>query len=115
MPTLSPLHREELVSLTHAAAWVRDRSGRKTHVSTLHRWALRGCGGRRLETVLIGRQRMTSREALLRFFEATQPQEQPVPVAAAPPTSAPPADRSPGRDVAELHARLFDRRSSKAS
>jgi hypothetical protein len=45
MPAPSPLHREELVSLTYAAAWVRDRSGRKTHVSTLHRWALRGCGG----------------------------------------------------------------------
>lgn len=113
MPTLSPIHREELVTLAHAAAWVRDRSGRKTHVSTLHRWALRGCGGRRLETVLIGRQRMTSKEALARFFEARPAEAQPVPVAAAP--AAHPPRPSPDRDVAELHARLFDRRSSKSS
>jgi len=113
MPTPSPLHREELVSLAHAAAWVRDRSGRKTHVSTLHRWALRGCGGRRLETVLIGRQRMTSMEALTRFFDASPAESQPAPVVATPAAFTP--RPSPDRDVAELHTRLFTRRSSKSS
>lgn len=107
MPAPSPLQREQLVTLAEAAAWVRDRSGRKTHLATLHRWALRGCRGRRLETLLIGRQRMTSREALHRFFEARPPADQPAaPVSppAASPDASPP---SAARDVEELHARLF--------
>lgn len=116
MPALSPLHREELVTFNQAAAWVRDRTGRKTHLATLHRWALRGCGGRRLESVLIGRQRMTSQEALLRFFDADSRQlktEAPVPTQSPPPS--PPAIKSAARDVEELHERLFGRITAKAS
>lgn len=113
MPAPSPLQREQLCTLAEAAAWVRDRSGRKTHLATLHRWALRGCRGRRLETLLIGRQRMTSKEALHRFFEAESPAVQPAAPATPPPASpAAPAPLSAARDVEELHARLF--RSSKA-
>jgi hypothetical protein len=47
----------------------RRRRGRKTHVSTLHRWATAGCKGVVLETIQIGGTRCTSREALQRFFE----------------------------------------------
>lgn len=113
MPSL--LHREELVSLVDAAQWVRSRSGRKTHVSTLYRWALRGCRGRKLETVLIGRERMTSREALNRFFE-DRPEPLPVPVVqAAAATPHPPVSREAvARDVEELHQRLFGKKA-KAS
>ena len=47
----------------------RRRRGRKTHISTLYRWATAGCRGVRLETVQVGATRCTSREALQRFFE----------------------------------------------
>lgn len=112
MPSL--IHREPLVSLADAAEWVRSRSGRKTHVSTLYRWALRGCRGRKLETVLIGRERMTSREALNRFFE-----DKPEPLPQPAPTPAPIAKASPPREqvvqeVEQLHQRLF-RQKAKAS
>jgi hypothetical protein len=37
------------------------------HVSTLMRWALRGVKGIKLETVVVGGRRFTSREAIQRF------------------------------------------------
>ena len=43
----------------------------RPHVSTLHRWRLRGVRGQKLETVLIGGRRFTSLEALDRFIRAT--------------------------------------------
>ena len=59
---------EELITLTQAA---RDFpvKAQKPHVSTVVRWSLRGVGkGRvKLETVMIGGRRYTSRAALLRF------------------------------------------------
>jgi hypothetical protein len=113
MPTLSPIHREKLVTFNQAAAWVRDLSGRKTHLATLHRWALRGCRGRRLESVLIGRQRMTSREALLRFFEGHAQEVDTEATTATPPPPPPPAIKSATRDVEELHERLFQKGKPK--
>jgi hypothetical protein len=47
----------------------RRRGGRKTHISTLYRWATAGCRGVVLETIQIGATRCTSLEALQRFFE----------------------------------------------
>lgn len=102
----SPLHREELVCLAKAAEWVRSRSGRKTHVSTLHRWALRGCRGRKLETLLIGRERMTSKEALGRFFEERAVEQQSAPVEGSGCEIPQPSDRVL-RDVEKLHQRLY--------
>jgi Protein of unknown function (DUF1580) len=61
---------EALLSLAHAAENLpRRRRGRKTHVSTLYRWATVGCRGVVLETIQVGATRCTSREALQRFFE----------------------------------------------
>src|SRR5271157_803864 len=61
---------EEVIPLAQAAAELpRRRRGRKTHLSTLYRWASTGCRGVRLETIQIGATRCTSREALQRFFE----------------------------------------------
>jgi hypothetical protein len=109
MSKLSLLQREELVSLGRAAEWVRSRSGRKTHVSSIHRWALRGCRGRKLETVLIGRVRMTSKEALCRFFEepASSPSQEPSATATSV-EKARPQSSQVGRDVEQLHQRLFN-------
>lgn len=59
------VENEHLLTMTEAARSI-SRGG--VHVSTLHRWHLRGCRGVRLETVLIGGRRYTSKEALQRFF-----------------------------------------------
>jgi hypothetical protein len=63
--------RETILTLSQAADELpRRRRGRKTHVSTLYRWAGPGCRGVRLETIQVGATCCTSREALQRFFEA---------------------------------------------
>jgi hypothetical protein len=46
------------------------RSGTRLHLRTVFRWALEGVRGCRLETILVGGQRMTSQPAVQRFFEA---------------------------------------------
>lgn len=56
---------EELISLTAAAKTLPGRPS----VVTLWRWRNRGVRGVKLETVLIGGRRYTSREALARFSE----------------------------------------------
>jgi hypothetical protein len=68
---------EKIITLAEAAAKLpKRRLGRNTHVSTLHRWATKGCRGMVLETIQIGGTRCTSREALQRFFERlSQPVE----------------------------------------
>jgi hypothetical protein len=61
---------ETLLTLRQAAdALPRCRKGRKVHVRTLHRWATSESRGVVLETIMIGRTRCTSREALQRYFE----------------------------------------------
>src|SRR5262245_4075347 len=67
MVTLS----EQLLTLSAAAREIPGPSGRGLHVSTLWRWMQRGVRGIRLETVMIGGIRYTSREALERFIAAT--------------------------------------------
>ena len=78
------------------------------HVSTIHRWRLRGIRGIRLETVLIGGRRFTSREALARFAAAT--------TAAA--NDSPPPIRSPAqreRAIKTAEAKLSSNRRIKRS
>ena len=61
---------ESLLCLSQAAEELpRRRRGKKTHISTLYRWATSGCRGVRLETIQVGATCCTSREALQRFFE----------------------------------------------
>jgi len=57
---------ETLVTLSAAAKLVPG----SVLVSTLHRWRQRGVRGIKLETVLLGGRRFTSREALERFSAA---------------------------------------------
>ncbi len=58
---------DEYLSLSQAA---RELPGRP-HVSTLHRWRLRGVRGARLRTCLVGGRRFTTRDWLEEFIEAT--------------------------------------------
>lgn len=60
------METESLLSLSEASRYLPDRP----HVSTLHRWRLRGIRGIKLETILVGGRRYTSREALERFTVA---------------------------------------------
>lgn len=61
---------ECLMTLSAAAT----RLPHRPHISTLHRWRLRGVGGVRLETCMIGGRRMTSLEAIERFVDAVTQQ-----------------------------------------
>jgi hypothetical protein len=61
---------EPLIPLNQATIHVpRRRRGRRTSVSTLHRWAARGLRGIVLETLQVGGTKCTSVAALQRFFE----------------------------------------------
>ena len=59
---------EDLLSLPEARLEVPGTP----HVSTLHRWRLRGIGGVRLETIRIGGRILTSRQSLARFLTRLQ-------------------------------------------
>jgi len=65
------LLHEQLV----AVAEIPKHLPKRVHVSTCHRWYVRGIRGRKLETVLIGGRRFTTREALHRFFKAISDSE----------------------------------------
>ena len=60
------IQQDSLLTLAEAAAAMR----RPVHVSTLHRWRLRGVRGIKLETVLVGGNRFTTMSAVQRFSEA---------------------------------------------
>lgn len=50
---------------------------RRLSLATLHRWRLNGVRGVKLETVLIGGLRYTSREAIARFIQAQNANDAP--------------------------------------
>lgn len=61
---------EHPIPLSLAAREVPNRHGKRgISVPTVWRWCSRGIKGVRLETTMIGGTRMTSREAVARFFE----------------------------------------------
>lgn len=88
------IQNEPLLSLTKAAQ--TDH----VHVSTVHRWRLRGILGIKLETIRIGGKRMTSREALQRFHERVTT------AADGEPTARTESDRARERRLAKVEAEL---------
>ncbi|HTQ40768.1 MAG TPA: DUF1580 domain-containing protein [Pirellulales bacterium] len=58
--------QEQLLTFPDAARLLPGN----VHVSTLHRWRLRGIKGIKLETAVVGGRRYTSREALSQFSAA---------------------------------------------
>jgi hypothetical protein len=60
---------EQLMTLAEVARYVPRQNGRKVHLSTLYRWSTIGCRGVILETLQAGATRVSSREAVARFFE----------------------------------------------
>ena len=77
---------ETLISLSEAARDLpRRRAGKRPHLSCLYRWTTTGCKGVVLESLQCGGTRITSSEALARFFEALTIQaEQPQSISPAP-------------------------------
>lgn len=65
------VEREKLIPLAEVPALLPPgRSGRRVHVSAVFRWVQKGLKGIRLEAVQLAGRRVTSREALSRFFQA---------------------------------------------
>jgi hypothetical protein len=63
-------NKERLISFQDASKEsTRRRGGKKIHLSTWYRWTTRGCKGIRLESLQYGGTRVTSREAIARFFQ----------------------------------------------
>ncbi|MEJ7590355.1 MAG: DUF1580 domain-containing protein [Planctomycetaceae bacterium] len=52
--------------------------------ATMARWIQKGVKGVKLETLLIGGRRVTSKEAICRFIAAQNPDESPAPAAISP-------------------------------
>ena len=72
----------EFLTFSQAAAEIPGRP----HVSTLHRWRLRGINGVRLRTVRVGGKRMVERIVLREFIEAVTAATDRVPAASRTPT-----------------------------
>jgi len=68
--------KEALVTFNEAAKFLPD--GRRPSAVTWWRWAQKGIRGHRLETVMAGGRRMTSAEAVIRFFAALSGDSVPV-------------------------------------
>jgi len=60
------MENEQYLTLSQAAALLPG----KPHISTMHRWRLRGVRGVKLRTQLIGGRRYTKPQWLDEFFEA---------------------------------------------
>lgn len=58
---------EKLHSLVDATENV---TGRRPHLSTVIRWAIKPKYGIRLETIILGGRRLTSEQAIVRYMEA---------------------------------------------
>lgn len=61
---------EQLRTLAEARKFMPSICGRHPSIPTLWRWCRKGIQGVRLEYVRVGRTIATSREAVLRFFNA---------------------------------------------
>lgn len=92
--------KEQPIPFSVAAREVPNRNGgRGVSVPTTWRWAMRGIRGIRLESIMVGGVRMTTAEALQRFYAATTAAADGVPL----PTRTPAAR---AREIAAAEAEL---------
>jgi len=66
---------EQLLTMRQAAKLFPGRTGRPINVSTVWRWLLGGRRGVRLESIVCGGVRYTSREAIHRYLTALNPEQ----------------------------------------
>jgi hypothetical protein len=67
---VSQLMTEDIIPLDDARKELQALTGQRFCKPTVWRWAIRGCGGTKLETFKVGRAIMTSRQAVTRFIVA---------------------------------------------
>lgn len=83
------LLEQDGLTLTQAAKLIKGRTGKGVDVNTIWRWCMKGLrNGIRLKSVLVGGQRYTTRQWLQEFITLRT-------ATAEPPTSSPPAYRTP--------------------
>lgn len=66
---VSRILTEDILTITDARKEIASITGQRPDLSTMTRWIHRGVGGTKLEAVRIGRQLITSRQAITRFIE----------------------------------------------
>jgi hypothetical protein len=59
-----------LAEIAKSKVFPKRRRGKRPDTATIYRWTVIGIRGIRLESIQIGGNRCTSREALQRFFES---------------------------------------------
>ena len=64
-----PIDTEKPITLAEATSFIPGIGGKTVHYQTVHRWAIKGLRGVKLETVVLGGRRCTSVEAIQRFAE----------------------------------------------
>ena len=69
---------ERLLSLAEATKVLPRVNGKRPAISTLWRWCRKGLNGQRLEYIRMGRNIVTSAEALGRFFTALAEADAPI-------------------------------------
>ena len=67
---VSQILTEDVCTLREARTELFRATGRRPDKATLYRWATRGVGGVKLETIRLGDRFLTSRQALTRFIAA---------------------------------------------
>lgn len=83
---MSTLLSEDILELSEAATFIKGQfRGRKPSVSTVLRWCLYGLRGIKLESLKCGGQRMTTKQAVIRFIDRLSNPS---------PSPRPPADES---------------------
>jgi hypothetical protein len=60
---------EDVLTINDARKEIASVTGQRPDISTMTRWIHRGLGGTKLEAVRIGRQLITSKQAITRFIE----------------------------------------------
>ena len=68
--TVAKVLSEDVLTLRQAAVELSAISGKRPDKSTIFRWISRGCGGVKLDGVRVGRDWLTSRQAITRFIVA---------------------------------------------
>ena len=59
---------ENLIAFDRIPQYLQKTFGHKVHLASVYRWANKGIGGVRLETIKVGAKRFTSTQALDRLF-----------------------------------------------
>ena len=59
---------EDVVTINQARELLEETTGRRFDRTTLFRWINRGVGGVKLESIRLGREILTSKQAVTRFI-----------------------------------------------